>query len=243
MRLHLSTRTLGLTASMLSAALLVPAGVLAAGPRDGTCDPAGSGTDGPVVAAPGPGARNGPWAQANGNGDRVSVTVDRDAAVARKQAARRGPGQGVRQPSMGVLTEDQKLDLAAMAEEEKLAHDVYTQLGTLLGGPELERIAASEANHLAAIRTLLAKYDIEDPTAGKDIGTFTTQAFQDLYDRFSAQGSTSLAAAYAVGVAIEQDDLARLADAKAGVTAPNVLKVYANLLAASRRHLAAFSAL
>jgi hypothetical protein len=243
MRLHPSPRTLGLTASLLTIAILVPAGALGAGPRDGTCDPLGSGSDGPLVTTPGPGAGDGPQAQANGNGDRGNVNLDRDAAGAGKQATRRGPGQGLRQPSSGVLTEEQKLDLAAMAEEEKLAHDVYTQLGAVLGAPELERIAASEANHLAAIRNLLVKYGIKDPTAGKDVGIFATRAFQDLYDQFYAQGSTSLDAAYAVGVAIEQDDLARLADAKDGVTAQNVLRVYANLLAASRRHLAAFSAM
>jgi hypothetical protein len=242
MRLHLSTRTLGITASMLSVAILVPASVLAAGPRDGTCDPAGNGPNGPVASAPGPAAGNGPRAQANGNGNGFGHGAG-IAANGNSYQARRNPGQGLRQPAMGVLTADQKLDLAAMAEEEKLAHDVYTQLGALLGGTELERIAASEANHLAAIRNLLAKYGIKDPTAGMDLGRFTTQAFQDLYDQFYAQGSVSLAAAYDVGVAIEKDDLVRLADAKVGVTAQNVLRVYTNLTAASERHLAAFSAL
>lgn len=247
MRLHPSTRTLGLTASMLSVAILVPASVLAAGPRDGSCDPVGSGPNGPVAAAPGPGAGNGPQAQANGNGNRGTGNVNRNGPGAgtqvASQASRRGPGQGVRQPAMGVLTPDQQADLSAMAEEEKLAHDVYTQLGALLGGTELERIAASEANHLAAIRNLLAKYGIADPTANMPVGRFATKAFQDLYDQFHTQGSVSLAAAYDVGVAIEQDDLGRLADAKVGLTAPNVLKVYTNLAAASQRHLAAFSAL
>lgn len=242
MRLHRSTRTLVLTASMLSAAIILPAGVLAAGPRDGTCDPAGTGPNGSVASAPGPAAGNGPRALANTsrNGFGRGAGI---AANGIQNQARRHPGQRVRQPVMGVLTADQKLDLAAMAEEEKLAHDVYTQLGALLGGTELERIAASEANHLAAIRNLLAKYGIKDPTAGMDVGRFTTQAFQDLYDQFYAQGSASLAAAYDVGVAIEKDDLVRLADAKVGVTAQDVLRVYANLTAASERHLAAFSVL
>lgn len=255
MRLHPSSRTLGITASMLSVAILVPASVLAVGPRDGTCDPVGSGPNGPVAAAPGRGAGNGPGAAANGNGNGNGNSNGNGYGMngARVQAhpaqaamgpqAGRNAGAGVRQPAMGVLTADQKVDLAMMAEEEKLAHDVYTQLGALLGGTELPRIAASEANHLAAVRDLLAKYGIPDPTAGQAVGVFATDAFQDLYDAFYAQGSASLAAAYDVGVAIEQDDLGRLADAKAGVTAQNVLKVYTNLATASQRHLAIFSAL
>jgi hypothetical protein len=260
MRLHPSTRTLGLTASLLSVAILVPAAALAAGPRDGTCDPAGTGPNGPVAAAPGNGNGYGAQANANGNGNGPRVqanangngygaqaNVDRGRVNAGAQAAwkqaRRGPGQGIQQPAMGVLTADQQLDLQAMAEEEKLAHDVYTKLDALFGGTVFERIAASEANHLAAIRTLLARYGLEDPTADKPVGTFTSEPFQALYDQFLAQGSVSLDAAYDVGVAIEQDDLGRLADAKAGLTAPDVLRVYTNLDAGSKRHLATFSAL
>jgi hypothetical protein len=257
MRLHPSTRTLGLTASLLSVAILVPAAALAVGPRDGTCDPAGTGPNGPAAAAPGNGNGNvngngngngprvqangngyGHGAQANGNGGRVDA--GRQAA---SQQARRGPGQGLRQPAMGVLTADQQLDLQAMAEEEKLAHDVYTTLGALLGGTVFERIAASEANHLAAVQTLLARYGLEDPTADMPVGTFTSEPFQVLYDQFLAQGSLNLDAAYDVGVAIEQDDLGRLDGAKSGLTAPDVLRVYANLAAGSQRHLATFSAL
>lgn len=249
MRLHPSSRTLGITASMLSVAILVPASVLAVGPRDGTCDPVGSGPNGPVAAAPGRGGGNGPGAAANRNGNSNGFGMNGARVQAHPAQAAMGPqagrnaGAGVRQPALGVLTADQKVDLALMAEEEKLAHDVYTQLGALLGGTELPRIAASEANHLAAVRNLLATYGIPDPTAGQAVGVFANDAFQDLYDAFYAQGSANLAAAYDVGVAIEQDDLGRLADAKAGLTAQNVLKVYTNLTTASQRHLAIFSAL
>lgn len=243
-----SHRTLGITASMLTVALLVPAAVLAAGPRDGTCDPIGTGPNRPAAGAPG--QMNGQGAgraQMNGQGaGRAQMDRSRRSAggqAAGQAAARRGPGQGVRQPASGVLTADQKVDLASMAAEEKLAHDLYVTLGASLGGTELPRIAASETNHLAAIRMLLAKYGVADPTLNTPVGAFVDPAFQLLYDQLLAQGSVSLAAAYDVGVIVENDDLGRLADAKAGVTAQDVLKVYTNLTTASTRHLAIFQAL
>ncbi|MFN8622165.1 MAG: DUF2202 domain-containing protein [Chloroflexota bacterium] len=238
MRLHGTSRTLGITASMLTVALLVPAAVLAAGPRDGSCDPAGAGPKGPAASAPR--AMNGQGMGTRGMG---AARMNQSHRAGDPAAQRRGAGQGIRQAAPGVLTADQQLDLAAMAQEEKLAHDLYTQLGSTLGGPELARIAAAETNHLTAVRTLLARYGVDDPTAGLAAGVFADEAFQQLYDRLLAQGSPDLAAAYDVGVIVEQDDLARLADAKVGVTAQDVLRVYANLAAGSERHLAAFSAL
>lgn len=239
-----SHRTFALTASMLAVALLAPAAVLAAGPRDGACDPIGTGPNGPAAAAQGQMA--GPGYRADGG------VQSRRGDVARRQGAnrgvsqaatRRGTGQGIRQPAAGVLTADQKLDLATMAEEEKLAHDLYVTLGASLGGTELPRIAASEANHLSAIQTLLARYGVADPTLDQAVGTFLSPDFQQLYDQLLAQGSASLAAAYDVGVIVENDDIGRLADAKVGVTAQDVLRVYGNLATASARHLAIFEAL
>ena len=54
-----------------------------------------------------------------------------------------------------------------MAEEEKLAHDVYVALAARY--PDLmqfARIQRSETMHLTAVRTLLTRYGIADPTTG-----------------------------------------------------------------------------
>ena len=54
--------------------------------------------------------------------------------------------------SVGTLTNSQLKTLQWMAEEEKLAHDVYVALDEKFGGVVFERIAASEAKHLKAIQ-------------------------------------------------------------------------------------------
>ncbi len=145
---HLAThRTFALTSSMLAVALLAPAAVLAAGPRDGSCDPIGTGPNGPAATAPGRMAGAGGSAAGMGRSQRGDRTPGRQAnRGAEQMAARRGTGQGIRQPVSGVLTEAQKLDLAAMAEEEKLAHDLYATFGAAFDGAELSRIAASESS-------------------------------------------------------------------------------------------------
>ncbi len=68
---------------------------------------------------------------------------------------------------------------------------------------------------------------------------FTDPALQALHDELLARGSQSLADAIAVGVTIEQTDIADLSDAIP--TAPgDVAIVLERLLAASQNHLAAF---
>ena len=142
----------------------------------------------------------------------------------------------------GTLTAEQREMVAYMAEEEKLAHDLYVTLGSVVGGVELPRIAESEARHLAAVQTLMTRYGITDPTVGLGVGVFPTREFQAMYDSLLAQGRVSLAAAYDVGQIVERDDITELGRATEGITAPDVLRVYANLLRGSERHLAAFLA-
>ena len=140
----------------------------------------------------------------------------------------------------GTLTASQRATLVAMAEEEKLAHDVYVALAAKYPATvQFARIANAEATHLASIQTLLARYGIDDPTTGMAAGEFRTAAFQSLYDDLVARATTT-ASALAVGVTIEKLDIADLTSAMSGLTAPDVLQVYTNLRNGSERHLAAF---
>jgi hypothetical protein len=157
----------------------------------------------------------------------------------------RGPGSGMMGQSLttapsGTLSATQKTSLVAMADEEKMAHDVYVTLGTRY--PEVwqfARIQRSESMHQAAIRTLLTRYDITDPTAGKPVGTFATDRVQRLYDEL-VNGATTSARAIDAGVTVEETDIADLTKALDGLSAQDVTFVYKNLRNASEHHLAAF---
>ncbi|WP_329310069.1 DUF2202 domain-containing protein [Streptomyces sp. NBC_01262] len=143
----------------------------------------------------------------------------------------------------GTLTTAQKATLARMAEEEKLAHDLYTAFAAQYGDdtPVFTRIAAAETRHLEAVRTLLDRYGIDDPTSGQAAGAFGNASIQATYDRLFAQGSTSLTAALKAGRTVEVTDISDLTKALSGLKAPDVQQVYDNLLAASRTHQAAFN--
>ena len=147
---------------------------------------------------------------------------------------------------VGAATASASLDAAerdtllAMREEEKVAHDVYVALARATGVPAFLRIAASEERHGAAIERMLALYGIADPTDGYAAGAFPSAGMQKLYDDLVARGSVSRAAAIEVGLWIERHDIADLQAAIAGTDETALDRVYANLLAASKRHLFAF---
>jgi hypothetical protein len=142
--------------------------------------------------------------------------------------------------AQGSLTDVQKQAVAGMAEEEKLAHDVYVALAKATGDVRFTRIASAETRHLSEVRALLTRYGITDPTAGKADGAFATASAQRQYSDLVARGSASLSAALAAGRDIENADVSDLAKARSGVTAPDVLAVYTRLTNGSQMHLRAF---
>lgn len=203
--------------------------------------PAAMAQNATVTACPfgnGDAARRGPNATGLGQGGQGRWG---DGSTSGMGQGMRGPANAANLPAQGTLTDTQRTELAAMAEEEKLAHDVYVALADATGDRRFTRVAVSEQRHLDAVRVLLDRYDVADPTAGKPAGTFATSEVQSAYEAFVARGKVSLDAALAVGRDIETADIADLRAAVDGLTsAADVEHVYGNLLDGSQRHLAAF---
>jgi hypothetical protein len=151
-----------------------------------------------------------------------------------------GSGMMGARPASAPLTAQQKTTLAALAEEEKLAHDVYVALGADHGDERFSRIATAEQGHLSMLRTLMARYDVTDPTAGQAAGAFTSSTVARQYAELVARGTTSLAAALEVGRGIERADITDLNAAGRNLQAADVSMVYAHLSMASAQHLRAF---
>jgi len=141
-----------------------------------------------------------------------------------------------------ALTDAQRTALARNASEEKLAHDLYEQFAARYDTVVFDHIAAAESNHLNAIRTLLNRYGIADPTANTAAGKFTDAAVQTSYDQLLTKGNVSQQAALEVGRTVETTDIDMLRTSLSGLTATDVQRVYTHLLAASQNHLAAFEA-
>jgi hypothetical protein len=139
------------------------------------------------------------------------------------------------------ITDEVAAELLYLAEEEKLAGDVYDLAATLYGVRIFDNIGRSEDNHLAEVRVLLDRYDLDDPTADAAAGEFTNPELQKLYDTLAAQVKQGWDQAVAAGILIEETDIADLQVLleKSGLPA-DVQAIAESLLAGSQRHLAAF---
>ena len=145
-----------------------------------------------------------------------------------------------------ALSADEQADLLFMREEEKLARDTYLTFYALYESSGLDlsvfsNIASSEQSHMDAILRLLKKYKLPDPAAGNEIGEFTDEELQDLYDSLIAAGKESLLAALKVGGLIEETDMEDIKAAIERSGKADIDAVYGSLLCGSRNHLRSFA--
>jgi hypothetical protein len=133
--------------------------------------------------------------------------------------------------------------LAFTREEERMARDLYQAFSDQYDGAmPFRMIVTSEQRHYDAVGTLLTRYGLTDPSAGKSAGSYADPTIQKLYDGWLVEGKKSLAAAYGVGVALEKRDIADLDAAIGATTATDAKALYTQLQNASKHHLAAFEA-
>jgi hypothetical protein len=131
--------------------------------------------------------------------------------------------------------------LIFMREEEKLARDVYISMYDKWGQRVFNNISGAEQRHMDAIKTLLDRYELNDPVGIDSIGVYKNETLQDLYNTLIDQGSVSLLEALKVGALIEEIDILDIQhELDENVDNEDVTFVYNNLLRGSRNHLRAF---
>jgi len=145
-----------------------------------------------------------------------------------------------------ALSADEEADLLFMREEEKLARDTYLTLYAFYESSGLDlsvfsNIASSEQSHMDAILRLLKKYRLPDPAAGNEIGEFTDEELQDLYDFLISWGKGSPLDALKVGGLIEETDMEDIKAAIERSEKADIDAVYESLLCGSRNHLRSFA--
>ena len=141
-----------------------------------------------------------------------------------------------------VLSIAEQESLAFMREEEKLAHDVYTQLDAVWSSKTrvFGNIAKSESTHTEAISQLLVRYNLPDPAAILVAGVYQNTALQGLYTQLVTSGKTSLIGGLKVGAGIEETDMIDINKALQAVDNQDIILVYQSLLKGSRNHLRSF---
>ena len=141
----------------------------------------------------------------------------------------------------GPLGQQEQAALIYLREEEKLAHDVYVTLYEKWGTRVFSNISVSETKHMASMKSLLDNYGLADPISTDEIGVFTNQELQRLFDTLVARGGVSQAEALKVGVTIETKDIEDLERLIALTSHSDIDEVAQNLLGGSQNHLSAFS--
>jgi hypothetical protein len=139
------------------------------------------------------------------------------------------------------ISNEVEAELLYLAEEEKLAGDVYDLAAKKYSVRIFDNIGRSEDNHLDEVRVLLDRYDLDDPTVGAAAGEFEIAELQELYDTLAAQVMVGWDEAVAAGILIEETDIADLQTLLAEEELPaDVTAIAESLLAGSQRHLSAF---
>lgn len=165
-------------------------------------------------------------------------------AVPRSEAGCRGACGDVAVPTNAVavaLTPVEKRHLLLMQDEEKLARDVYNVFAETWKLRPFENIGTrSEPVHIAAITGLLQRHKAERTPQPAAAGEFRSPRMKKLYDSLIKAGSASAIEALKVAVEIEELDIKDLREGAASTRNEEIKAVYANLEAASVRHLNAF---
>jgi len=137
------------------------------------------------------------------------------------------------------LSQDEIGYLLFIREEEKVARDSYIGLGDLWGLIIFENIAASEQQHMDAVKTLISCYGLVDPVLD-EVGVFTNEDLQALYDDLVEAGQQSAMDGLKVGALIEETDIVDIQHAIGVTDHPDIVSTYESIVCGSRNHLRAF---
>ena len=161
----------------------------------------------------------------------------------------KGAGQGVGQGSplgsepAGTLTQEMEAQLIFLAAEEQLAHDLYVLAYETYGIQTFSNISRSETRHFTVANRVLDLYGLPSATQMGATGEFEDVQLQATYNTLAERVLTSVEEAAAVGVLVEETDIADLQAAVDMAPPDDVAGVLNNLLRASQQHLAAFQKL
>ena len=159
-----------------------------------------------------------------------------------------GGNNGFKTTSNEPLTElsDAEVQgLLFMREEEELARDLYLDIYEATGGhlQTFKNISdKAETKHAEAIRLLLVRANIEDPSTGRH-DTYNDPELQELYDTLYENAVVGDdVTTLRVGALVEETDIRDIRDFRDQVSEDqqDIIDTYDNLLCGSRNHLRAF---
>jgi hypothetical protein len=149
--------------------------------------------------------------------------------------------------AIGIKAQDtrnleKEKSLVFLMEEEKMARDVYSNLGVLRNYQDFKDISEEEEQHLQLIIDMAKQNEILLPEIVElDFkGKFQNVRLQNLYDELIKKAKTSLVDALEVGAWIEERDIADLELAMQNTVDENFDELYSKLKRDSENHLRTF---
>ena len=130
--------------------------------------------------------------------------------------------------------------LKYVREEEKMAHDVYYVLSGIYKKPIFNKIMESEQDHMDKVLCLMIHYNVEDP-ASDEIGEFTNDQIQELYDYLIDLGTKNIIDGLTAGAIIEDHDIKDLNDWMELTVKESIISVFTNIVCGSGNHIISFS--
>lgn len=141
----------------------------------------------------------------------ITVTVMMALTGSGSVFAKNGGGGGHSSDST-TLDFNEESHLVFMREEEKLARDVYTTLGSLYPNATIfGNIDDSEQRHTDSVKAKLLQCGVTDPNTNDNLGVYTGEAygayFTEKYELLTEMGAESELSALYVGAFIEELDM------------------------------------
>ena len=140
-----------------------------------------------------------------------------------------------------ALTPQEKEALNYMYQEEKLAKDVYYELGQMYQNVRVFNIYRSEIMHQRSVANVMKHYRLSLPVRGDEVGVFVNPGLQKLYNELITKGKKSLKDALEVGIMVEVTDVEDLDRYLNIATSPDVVALFKFLRAGSYNHYNGFN--
>lgn len=137
------------------------------------------------------------------------------------------------------LSDEQQINLEYMYEEEKMARDIYTELGDIWNLRIFGNISQAEDQHMNRIWEIASDYDLD--LVELPPGEFYNSEIRELYDSLLVQGSIGSKEALEVGRMVEITDIEDLQSVLETGMPEDISRVLENLLDGSENHLSAFN--
>lgn len=138
-----------------------------------------------------------------------------------------------------TISATQKSHLVKLYEEEKLAHDLYSEFYEKHGYTPFSHHTEAEAKHMGFVDEVLVLYDISRPNLGP--GLFENSEYQQSYSEWLPKGLADGKEACYIAAYIEEMDILDLIEGIKIAETSEIKDLYETLKAGSENHLRAYN--